>query len=163
MTDGTHPDTDAPVAEVVIRRTFDAPRELVYQVWTDPAHVVHWWGPKHFTNPVCEVDARPGGALLVHMQAPDGQVYPAKGTFEEVVEPERIVLVTTAIEDEHGDPELIVRNTVTFEEEDGRTLLTMQATVLKATERAKLALSGMEQGWSESLDKLGEYLSALVA
>ena len=149
--------------ELIITRLFDAPRELAFNMWTDPAHVAQWWGPKHFTNPVCEVDARPGGALLIHMQAPDGQIYPAKGTFEEVVEPERIVLLSTAIDDEQGEPQLVVRNIITFEDEGGMTRLTMRAIVLKATAAAQAALSGMEQGWSETLDKLVDYVAARAA
>lgn len=161
MTDRTNPAAETPVKEVVFRRTFDAPRELVFEAWTDPAHVVHWWGPKHFTNALCEVDARPGGSLLVHMQAPDGQIYPAKGTFEEVVAPERIVLLSSAVEDEAGEPQLVARHIITFEEADGKTHLTMQAIVLKATEMAQGALSGMEQGWDETFDKLEDYVSSL--
>lgn len=158
MADVARSVADPETGELVISRIFEAPPELVFRMWTDPEHVAQWWGPKHFTNPVCEVDARPGGSLLIHMQAPNGQVYPAKGTFEEVVEPERLVLTTTAIEDDDGDPQLVVRTTVTFEEADGKTKLTMHAVVVRATDAAAGALAGMEQGWNESLDKLAGYL-----
>ncbi|CAN5574423.1 hypothetical protein BH23CHL2_BH23CHL2_31090 [soil metagenome] len=84
MADATRSVADPETGELIISRIFDAPPELVFRMWADPEHVAQWWGPKHFTNPVCEVDARPGGRLLIHMQSPDGQVYPAKGTFEEV-------------------------------------------------------------------------------
>src|SRR5436305_1474834 len=65
--------------ELVITRMFNAPREHVFQMWTDPLHLSKWWSPKHFTNPVCEVDARPGGSLHVVMQDPDGGQYPMTG------------------------------------------------------------------------------------
>ncbi|HYT14944.1 MAG TPA: SRPBCC domain-containing protein, partial [Burkholderiales bacterium] len=55
---------------VVITRVFDAPRELVWRAWTDPRHMAQWWGPQGFTNPVCEMDVRPGGALRIVMRAP---------------------------------------------------------------------------------------------
>jgi uncharacterized protein YndB with AHSA1/START domain len=71
--------------ELVITRTFDAPRELVFKAWIDPKHLAQWWGPKYFTNPVCEVDARPGGSLLIHMAGPDGTIYPMRGVFNERV------------------------------------------------------------------------------
>lgn len=96
----THAGSDAavtPVATVVLTRTFDAPRPLVFRAWTEPEHLAQWWGPHGFTNPVCEADARPGGALLIHMAFPDGvTVSPMSGTFIEVTPFERIVLSTEA-------------------------------------------------------------------
>jgi len=68
--------------ELVLTRVFDAPRELVFKAWTDPKHVAQWWGPHGFTNPVCELDLRPGGAILIHMRGPDGVVYPMTGTYQ---------------------------------------------------------------------------------
>ena len=147
--------------EINITRTFDAPRELVFQAWTDPHHLAQWFGPRHFNNPVCEVDARPGGRLLVHMQGPDGDVHPTHGVFHEVVEPERLVLTTTAFNDAAGNPHLEVRHTVTFEEAGGKTTMTLHSVVVRATPEMAGPLSGMEQGWNESLDKLAEYLAAL--
>lgn len=145
--------------QLVITRLFDAPRDLVFKMWTDPVHLAKWWGPEHFTNPVCEVDARPGGKLEIHMRAPDGQLHPMTATYEEVVEPERLVMLSAAIEDEHGEAQLVVRNTVTFEDEGGKTKLTMHAVVVRATEMARGALEGMEIGWNQSFDKLAGYLA----
>ena len=144
--------------DLVITRTFDAPRELVFKAWTDPTHVAQWWGPKYFTNPVCELDVRPGGAILIHMRGPDGVVYPMKGVFHEIVEPERLVFTSSAFEDEEGNPQLEALNTVTFAEHEGKTKLTLHAVVVKATPAAKGALQGMEEGWNQSLDRLAEYL-----
>src|SRR5690242_1348376 len=76
--------------ELVITRVFEAPRALVWQVWTEPRHVAQWWGPHGFTNPVCELDPRPGGALRIDMAGPDGVVSPCTGIFHEVVAPERL-------------------------------------------------------------------------
>ncbi len=145
--------------ELVMIRVFDAPRELVFKMWTDPEHVARWWGPKGFTNPVCEVDARPGGRIEIHMQGPDGQIHPMAGTFDEVVAPERIVLTSGAIEDEQGEPQLLVHTTVTFEDVEGGTRLTMHAVILRATGEAAGAVAGMEQGWTETLDRLAEHLA----
>jgi uncharacterized protein YndB with AHSA1/START domain len=157
-----NPSTEAPAAagcEVVITRILDAPRALVFAAWTDPAQVAQWWSPYGFTNPVCEVDARPGGAFLVHMRGPDGVVYPDKGVFQEVVAPERLVFTSSAMEDETGNPQLEAITTVTFEEHDGKTKLTVQSVVVKATPAVAGALAGMEVGWSQSLAKLAEYLA----
>ena len=145
--------------ELVITRIFDAPRELVFRAWTEPQHLARWWGPKDFTNPVCELDLRPGGAILIHMRSPDGTLYPNKGVFQEIVEPERLVMSSTAIEDAQGQPQLQVLQTVTFEEYNGKTKLTLKAVVTKAGPAATNALAGMEEGWNQSLDRLAESLS----
>lgn len=57
--------------EVTITRVFDAPRATVFRAWTDADRLAQWWGPKGFTNPVCEIDARVGGAIRIHMRSPD--------------------------------------------------------------------------------------------
>jgi len=141
--------------EFVITRVFDAPREVVFKAWTDPQRLKRWWGPKGFTNPACEVDARPGGAIRIDMRAPDGVVYPMTGTFVEVVEPERLVFISAAL-DANGEPLFEVLNTVTFSEEGGKTKLTVHASVSKVKGEAAPHLAGMEKGWSMSLDRLAE-------
>jgi uncharacterized protein YndB with AHSA1/START domain len=139
--------------EVIITRTFDAPRELVWQAWTDPKHMAQWWGPKEFTNPVCELDVRPGGAIRIDMTGPDGVVYPLTGVFHEVIPPERLVMTTSAFANEVGTPGLEVRNTIMFTALDNKTKLTLHAVVLKAVPEVAGALAGMEEGWNQSLDR----------
>src|SRR5580693_3846630 len=77
-------------SELVITRVFDAPRELVFQVWTEPKHILNWWGPKGFTAPTCKVDLRTGGEFLYCMKGPDGKSYWNKGVFHEIIRPEKI-------------------------------------------------------------------------
>jgi uncharacterized protein YndB with AHSA1/START domain len=144
--------------ELVLTRTFDAPRVLVFQAWTDPSHLARWWGPHGFTNPVCEFDPSPGGKILIHMRGPDGTVYPMTGTVREVVEPERLVFTSYALADDQGRPRLEVLNTVTFDEHDGKTTLTVRVVVVKATPEAAGALSGMEAGWIQTLERLDAVL-----
>ncbi len=143
--------------ELVITRVFDAPRELVWKAWTDPERMKRWWGPHGFTNPVCELDARPGGAIRIDMRGPGGTVYPMTGVYQEIREPERLVFTSAAL-DEQGKPLFEVLNTVTFAEHGGKTTLTVQARVSKATAEAAPYLEGMEEGWSQSLDRLADYL-----
>ena len=138
---------------VSFTRIFDAPRELVFKAWTDPKHLAQWWGPKGFTNPVCEVDARPGGAIWIVMRAPDGAEYPMKGVFREVAPPERLVFSATAV-DHDGTRHLEELTTVTFAEHHGRTTLTLRAHAVGFSPQAPFMLQGMEQGWSQSLDRL---------
>lgn len=142
--------------EVTMMRVFDAPCELVYKAWTDPVMLARWWGPAGFTNPVCEADPRPGGSIKIDMCGPDGTVYPMGGTFHEVAPPARLVFTTTAYEDENGHPKLDVLNTVTFEEWRGKTKLTLHAIVMKATPDLAGPLAGMNTGWSQSLERLGD-------
>jgi uncharacterized protein YndB with AHSA1/START domain len=149
----------APGRELVLTRTFDAPRSVVFKAWADPEQLARWWGPHGFTNPVCEVDVRPGGGILIHMVGPDGQVHPMKGTYHEVVEPERLVFTSTAVEDERGRPRLEVHNTITFAEHDGKTTLTLRAVVVKAAPEVAGALAGMEAGWTQSLERLESELA----
>ena len=143
--------------EATITRTFDAPRNRVFQMWTEPERVAQWWGPHGFTNPVCEVDARPGGAVRIHMRAPDGVVYPMSGTFRDIAAPERLVLATVA-EDQQGRPLLEGMNTVTFEEQAGRTKITVQASAVPLVPIAERMVAGMEQGWTQSLERLADSL-----
>lgn len=159
MTTKNSPETKPAERELTITRIFDAPRELVFKAWTDPKHLAQWWGPKHFTNPVCEVDVRPGGTLYIEMTAPDGVAYPAKGIFREVVPPERLVFTTTSFEDEAGNPQLEGLTTVTFEDYQGKTKLTLHAIALTVNAEVVWALEGMNEGWSQSLDKLAEELA----
>lgn len=148
--------------EMVLTRILGAPRSLVFKVWTDTNHVARWWGPRGFTNPVCELDVRPGGLIRIEMRGPDGTMYPMKGVFHEIVEAERLVFTSTAMEDEHGKPLLEILNTVTFEDFHGITKLTLHARLVsknfQLTPQVLAALSGMEQGWSESLYRLADEL-----
>jgi len=145
----------AAMQEFITTRVFDAPRELVFRAWTDPERLQRWWGPKGFTNPRCEVDVRPGGAIRIDMRAPDGMVYPMTGTFLEIVPAERLVFISSAL-DRNGEPLFEVRNTVTFAEEDGKTRLTVHAVVSKIRPEAAPHLAGMAEGWSLTLDRLVE-------
>lgn len=146
--------------DLVMTRVFDAPRDLVFKAWTETKHVAQWWGPKSFTNPVCEMDVRPGGAIRIHMRAPDGVVYPMTGVFQEIVVPERLVFVGSALDDK-GNSMFEVLNTVTFADQRGKTALTLQLCVIKATAAAPQYLKGMEMGWTQSLDRLGELLGSI--
>jgi uncharacterized protein YndB with AHSA1/START domain len=146
--------------EFTFTRVFDAPRALVFKAWTEPERMAQWWGPHRFTNPVCELDVRPGGAIRIDMRGPDGTVYPMGGTFQEIVEPERLVFITTALHDANGkNPQLEILNTATFTERDGKTTLTLHTKVVKASSAAASALAGMEEGWSQTLERLATFVS----
>ena len=140
--------------DLVLTRALNAPRDLVFDVWTNPAHVTQWWGPKDFTNPSCKVDGKVGGEIDIAMTGPDGTNYPCVGSFVEVVKPEKLVFTIGAFQDGSGKFRFEVRYTVTLAEENGKTKLTLVSRVTKFEPEFTPALLGMEQGWGESLDRM---------
>jgi uncharacterized protein YndB with AHSA1/START domain len=145
---------------LVITRIFDAPRSVVFKMWTEPRHMARWWGPKGFTNPVCEIDARPGGAIRIVMHSPDGVDHQMTGVFREVVEPQRLVFTTMAL-DQEGNTLLEGLTTVTFAELGGKTKLTLETRAAGVAAQAPEMLKGMEEGWRQSLDRLEALVSAI--
>lgn len=139
--------------EVTITRVFAAPRALVFKAWTDPQHLAQWWGPHGFTNPVCEFDARVGGALRIHMRGPDGTVYPMHGVIRELVALERLVFRAVAT-DTAGKHLLEQLTTVTFVEHNGKTTMTMHSRAAAVAEAGVGHLQGMEAGWTQTIDRL---------
>ncbi len=142
----------------VISREFDAPRELVFNAWTDPKHLVQWWGPRGFTNPVCDWDARPGKTIHVVMRAPNGIDYPMGGEFRKVVAPERLVFTSGAL-DEKGKLLFEFLHEVTLVEKRGKTLLTIKSRVTKTTAGANKYIGGFEAGMTQSLERLAVHLA----
>lgn len=167
----SHEATTSSDREFVITRVFDAPRELVWQAWTDPARMAQWWGPRTFTNPVCELDVRPGGAYRIVMCGPDGAEYPFTGVYREVVEPERLVMTGSTGEHPAEWHELLKTHLkggnapreflwmATFAEQGGKTRLTVRLSFESAAIRDAMVKMGMNEGWSQSLDRLAEALA----
>lgn len=147
--------------DLILNRVFNAPRERVFRAWIDPQQMTQWWGPEGYTAPVCELDARPGGAWLVHMQAPDGHVQPMGGTYHEIDEPAKIVC-TTFVKDDAGRFLVEGFHIITFEAmADGRTKLRLESTLVQlAPEWEAARHGGMQHGWSTSLDKLETLVAA---
>ena len=148
---------------LMLTRTFDAEPRVIFGAWTDPQLVAEWWGPKGVTNPVCELHVRPGGTIHIVMKAGkelgelEGTEWPMRGVFEEVTPFEKLVFKGEAIIDEK--PILETKNTVTLHDEGGKTKMEFHVEVLKATPEAEQPLEGMEMGWSQSFDKLGELIA----
>ena len=147
----------AQIQDLVIMRVFDAPRELVFKMWTDNKLVSGWWGPKGFTNPVCQMDSKKGGAIRIVMQSPDGTRYPVSGIFTEVKTPERLVFISRK-EDDDGNVQVEVEHTVSFLEEGEKTRMIFKAVVLRTSPLGTEVCSGMSVGWNQSLDRLDESL-----
>ena len=136
-----------------IIRVFDAPRRVVFKAWIDPEQLARWWGPRGFTHPLCEVDARPGGAIRIIMRAPDGMSHEVKGVFREINEPERLVFTNRAIGSQ-GEPLLEGLTTVSFTEQEGKTTMTLETSAVALLPEARSMLDGMNDGWNQSLERL---------
>jgi uncharacterized protein YndB with AHSA1/START domain len=143
--------------EIVIARVFDAPRALVFEAMTSPEHLPHWYGPRGWSLPVCEIDLRPGGSWHYVMRSPDGSEMGLRGVYREVEPPDRLV-TTESFDDYPGESV----NTLVLSEEDGKTTVT--ATVLYESKEIRDAVrdSGMEGGAAETYDRLGEHLRTMV-
>lgn len=154
---------------LVLERVFNAPRELVYKVFTDGEHLKQWWGPRGWEVTVSNMDFRPGGSWHYCMKCLDknqGDFYGmeswGKSVYQEIEEPEKIVLI-----DYFSDAEGIIAegmpapiSTITFVEEDGKTKLINRA-VYDSPEALKTVLDmGMEEGITQTWDRLEEYLAA---
>jgi uncharacterized protein YndB with AHSA1/START domain len=142
--------------EIEITRVFDAPRELVFEALTNPAHLPHWFGLRDWTLPVCEIDLRPGGAWRYVMRGPDGQEMGMSGVYREIERPARLVY-TESFDDYPGE----TINTGVLTEKDGKTTFT--ATVLYQSKEHRDAVldSGMQRGAAETYDRLAEHLAGL--
>jgi uncharacterized protein YndB with AHSA1/START domain len=141
--------------EITDTRVIDAPRELVWKVFTEPVHVVQWWGPDGFTNTTKSMDVRVGGEWIHTMHGPDGRDYPNHIRYVEVVEPERLVY------DHLSAPHH--RTTVTFEDlGDGRTKLTFSM-IFDTMEHKRSAVETYKAdiGLKQTLGRLEDYLAKL--
>ena len=142
--------------ELTIRRTFDAPRTLVFAAWTEPRHLAQWSCPRGFTFTENTGDLRVGGAFTARMRSPEGTDHRLRGVYREIVPPERLVFTHSWV-DESGKagPETIV--TVTLLERNGRTEMTLHQGVFESVS----SRDGHEQGWSSCFERLAELLARL--
>ena len=150
-------EVDSSEREMVATRLLDGPCETVWKLWTDPAHIAEWWGPRGFTTTIHEMDVRPGGTWRHTMHGPDGTDYPNSAVFLDVREPEYIAFL-------HGDPGEPDHffTTVDFADEGGKTGVTIRALFPSAADRERAIREyGAADGLEENMDKLAEYVIRL--
>jgi uncharacterized protein YndB with AHSA1/START domain len=166
-------DTQSPAPEFVITRVFDASRQVVFQAFTEPEHLAHWWGPKGFTWVSSNLDLRPGGIFHYCMRSPQGDEMWGKFVYREITPPERLVF-TSSFSDAQANTvrapfsphfPLEVLNTLTLVENQGKTTLTLRGTPLNASEEERQLFASwhpsMQKGFGATFDQLDEYLSVL--
>jgi uncharacterized protein YndB with AHSA1/START domain len=143
--------------ELVMTRTFDAPRALVFEAWTERQHLERWQGaPQGFTVTTEQADIRPGGAFRICMRSPEGVDHWLQGVYRDVVAPERLVFTHTWL-DAEGKPGTETLVTITFAERGRKTELTLRQSGFKSEE----SRAGHEQGWASTFDRLAEYLDGV--
>ncbi len=156
--------------EMILERVFDAPRELVFKAFSEAEHLKHWWGPRGWTLTVCNVDFRPGGIWHYCMKCIDenqGDFYGfeswGKAVYKEIEEAEKIVYVDYFSDAEgneaEGMPSTLV--TMTFVEHEGRTKLVSRGQYASAEALKTVMDMGMEQGITETWDRLEEHLQSI--
>jgi len=144
--------------EIVLTRTFGAPRRLVFDAFTKPLLLKRWFGPRGWSLVVCEVDLRVGSGFRFVLRGPDGRDMGMSGVYREIVPPERSVHVESF--DDYPGESLV---TAVFTEQGGQTTLTVTVQYASREVRDAVIQSGMEHGAAESYDRLAELLAAAPA
>jgi uncharacterized protein YndB with AHSA1/START domain len=154
--------TASPANEaiIVMTRTFDAPRVVVWTAFTTPKHVAKWYGGRGFGNPVCEMDVRPGGLWRHVMRTPDGAEYKMEYVFVEVVKPERLVW-KNASDDKPPPGVLNVLNTVTLEDAGAKTKWKLVARFDSLAERDIAVKNGFGTVITQGSEKLNDIVKTL--
>ena len=146
--------------ELVAVREFDAPRELVFKAWTDPAHFPHWFCPPGFETVLCEMDVRVGGFYRIHWRDGKGTIYPNKADYREVIPPEKLVYADSWDDDRPENEPVVV--TVTFEDLGGRTRMTSRSLFQNSDHLERIKAMGVEAGWALFLDRLAAHVADMA-
>jgi len=147
---------------LTITRTLNAPRALVWKMFSDPYHLAQWWGPEGYSNRVEKLDFRSGGSWRHVMIGPDGRELPTDNVILEVTEPERIVYRNAPADPNiFGDnPPPAFTKTLTFEDDGDKTILKLVCTFDTEAHREAVIRRGFVLGTNESFDKLEAHLAA---
>jgi uncharacterized protein YndB with AHSA1/START domain/pimeloyl-ACP methyl ester carboxylesterase len=144
--------------DIVITRTFDAPRTVVFEAWTKAEHVTEWWDPRGTPLSVCEIDLRPNGAFRWVTRAPDGSEHSFAGTYRDISAPERLVFTTRMLP---SGAESV--GTLVFSEHGGKTMLTLTIECSSRADRDALLEMRVDAGTVRTLDNLAEHLQKICA
>jgi len=143
--------------EIMSTRTFDAPRELVFKAMTDPNLVPKWWGPSRYTTTIDKMEVRPGGSWRFVQRDSAGNEHAFRGVYHLIDAPKRIVMTF----EYEGVPGHVALETMTLEEVDGKTRMVQQSVFQSVEDRDGMVQSGMEEGATESMNRLDALLAEL--
>jgi uncharacterized protein YndB with AHSA1/START domain len=141
--------------EIIITRTYDAPRELVFQVFTDPKLLPQWWGPKYLTTTVEKMVVKPGGSWRFIQRDQPGNVYAFHGVYHTVKPPESVIYTFEF----DGMPGHVLLETVTFEDHGSKTKVIEHMVFQSVEDRDGMVDTGMEAGTTESMDRFARLLA----
>jgi uncharacterized protein YndB with AHSA1/START domain len=153
--------TAASDRELVLTRIIDAPREKVFRAWTEPELLKQWFAPSPWTVRVAEVDVRPGGASLIVMCGPDGNEFPNRGVYLEVVKNERIVVTDAYTQAWEPSEKPFMTAIMTFEDAGGKTKYTARALHWTVADREAHEKMGFHEGWGRCADQLAALAAKL--
>ena len=162
----TPSETKVSEKNLVIIREFDAPRDLVWKVWTEPKHIEKWWGPRGFDTKVESMDLKVGGRAVYVMTGPDGTEYPVSGKILELDPPKKIVSTDEfgdGFQDAHPGEDLPqgMISTAVFDDLGDRCRLTLTVSHPTIEDRKKHEAMGVVAGWNSSFDCMDDYLAEL--
>ncbi len=146
-------DTSA-LHELVLSRLLNAPREKVYNCWTQEEHVVKWFAPKPWTTPFAKLDVRPGGSMIVTMRSPEGQDYPANGVYLEVIPNKKLVWTDAYASAWVPSKKPFFTAILTFEDEGGKTRYTATARHWNVDDKTAHEKMGFHEGWGTCASQL---------
>jgi uncharacterized protein YndB with AHSA1/START domain len=147
--------------ELVLTRLIDAPRAKLFKAWTDPDLLKRWFAPLPWTTPRAELDVRPGGANLVVMRGPDGNEFPNRGVYLEIVPNERLVFTDAYTEAWAPSEKPFMTVILTFDDEDGKTRYTARVRHWTVADREAHEKMGFHQGWGQCADQLAALVATL--
>lgn len=149
--------------DLMIEHIFDAPKDLIYKMFTEAEHLKNWFGNQLSTVTDCEVDLRLGGKISFIMKDPNGLLLTLEGIFYKIEENQKLIFSTGAFKESEGKQAVEFLNTVTFDSYGEKTKLTLQSQVIKAkTEKSIFAIQGMHEGWTSSMEKLENYIKIIL-
>lgn len=147
--------------ELVITRLIDAPREKVYRCWTEPELMKQWFAPRPWTTPEVQADVRTGGASLIVMRSPEGQDFPNRGIYLEVVPNEKLVFTDAFTDGWMPSAKPFFTGLLTFEDEGGKTRYTARARHWTVEDKETHEKMGFHEGWGICADQLAEVAARL--
>ena len=147
--------------ELILTRIIDAPRDKVFRAWTEPELLKQWFAPLPWTTSKAETDTRAGGASLIVMRSPEGNEFPSRGVYFEVVKNERLVFTDAFTKDWEPSEKPFMTVILTFEEIEGNTRYTARVRHWTVADREAHEKMGFHAGWALCAEQLAEVVAKL--
>lgn len=147
--------------ELVLTRILNVPREKLFRAWTEPELLKPWFAPKPWITSKAELDVRPGGASLIVMRSPEGQEFPNRGVYLEVVKNQKLVFTDAFVRAWEPSEKAYIVGIITFEDHDGGTKYTARVQHWSVADRDSHEQMGFHYGWGLATDQLAAFAATL--